>query len=547
MYAAYFGLTEPPFSIAPDPRYLYLSDRHSEARAHLLYGLEHGGGFVQLTGEVGTGKTTLCRSVMAALPESIEVALILNPRISEHELLQTLCDELRINYSPGLSPKQIIDRLNHHLLQIHAEGRRTVLIIDEAQNLSRAVLEQIRLLTNLETNKEKLLQIILIGQPELADVLERPDLRQLSQRITARYHLLPLSQRETEAFIKHRLLVAGCDKALFSNRAVKQVYRHSKGIPRLINLVCDRALLGAYAGDKPKVGAGIVTRAAGEVLGRGGRRTLFTRPAWLFGLVFVGLLLPVQFHFNDSVSSYYKRIDYEVVESKTAGAHKAEPVSQVEELQEEVQIKTDEPMAIDVIAELPTNNYAEAVTAAVAIWGENIIATNCAGVISAGLQCYYREDGLSGLRRFNRPAVLILKSIDQTNYPLLLEISGSNALLEVAGRQYIVPLKAVEAQWDGRFLLLWRPPTSTQNKGDVSNTTWLRRAVNMWSMQTKGVISHADSNGDVDNQLINDIKAFQYWHDIEPSGVVDVDTLIKLNTALVGEHIPVLIKNDDKG
>ncbi len=549
MYAAYFGLTEPPFSIAPDPRYLYLSERHSEARAHLLYGLEHGGGFVQLTGEVGTGKTTLCRSVMAALPESIEVALILNPRISEHELLQSLCDELRINYPPGLSTKQIVDRLNHHLLRIHAEGRRTVLIIDEAQNLSREVLEQVRLLTNLETNKEKLLRIVLIGQPELSELLARPDLRQLSQRITARYHLSSLSQRETAAFIKHRLSVAGCDRALFSDRAVNRVYRFSKGVPRLINLVCDRALLGAYAENKRKVSAGIVTRAAKEVLGKGSKHNWFVRPAWWFGLLFVGLLLPVQIHFSDSISGYYDDIDVEsAVEKNTSKlGFQTELLNEIEQLNADLQLQAAEPIIVDSVAALPLNSYADAMSAAVVRWGGDEVVNDCADMLAAGLQCYYREDGLNGLRRYNRPAVLILNNHKRINYPFLLEISGNSALLEISERQYLIPWSAIEAHWNGRFILLWRPPVSVQkNVADSNNTAWLRRAVNLWSMQTSGVTSQIDSDATVDERLKKDIKEFQLWHDIAPSGVVGVDTLIELNTVLAGGHIPALVKRDDR-
>jgi len=550
MYAAFFGLIEPPFSIAPDPRYLYLSERHSEARAHLLYGLEHGSGFVQLTGEVGTGKTTLCRSVLLALPESIEVALILNPRINEYELLQTLCDELRVNYTPGLSPKQIVDRLNRHLLQIHAEGRRTVLIIDEAQNLSREVLEQIRLLTNLETNKEKLLQIILIGQPELVDVLARPDLRQLSQRVTARYHLSSLSLPEAAAFIAHRLSVAGCDRVLFSSRAIKRVYRFSKGIPRLINLVCDRALLGAYAEDKPKVSAGIVKRAAGEVLGRSATRSWFARPVWWFGLVFSGMLLPVQIHFSDSLSSYTDRIDYKFDEiiSTTELESQAEAIHKVDELSTEPDAQIIKPVFVNSVAALPLNSYADAMSAAVTRWGGDKAVKDCAEVSVAGLQCYYREDGLNDLRRYNRPAVLILNNNEAINYPLLLEILGNSALLEISERQYLIPWSAIEAHWNGRFILLWRPPVSVQKKGGESiNTAWLRRAVNLWSMQTSGVASQIDSDVVVDERLKKDIKEFQRWQGIEPSGVVGVDTLIELNTVLAGGHIPVLVKSDDRG
>jgi len=234
---------------------------------HLTFGVTQGGGFVQLTGEVGTGKTTICRCMLTQLPESIDVALITNPRISELELLATLCDELRIDYPEPATSKILLDRLNQRLLSSHAAGRRTVLIIDEAQNLSRQVLERVRLLTNLETAKEKLLQIILIGQPELAETLDRPDLRQLAQRITARYSLVPLSQKETGEYIAHRLAVAGCTRKVFSRGAIRKIYKRSKGVPRIINVVCDRALLGAYASNVSEVDGATVKQAIYELYG----------------------------------------------------------------------------------------------------------------------------------------------------------------------------------------------------------------------------------------------------------------------------------------
>ncbi|MFC1664127.1 ExeA family protein, partial [Pseudomonadota bacterium] len=275
MYTAYFGLSEAPFSITPDPRYLYMSERHREAMAHLFYGLSEGGGFVQLTGEVGTGKTTLCRCMMLGRADNIDLALILNPRISELELLASICDELKIKYPKAFTAKHLLDRLNTYLLKSHADGRHAVVVIDEAQNLSREVLEQVRLLTNLETSKHKLLQIILIGQPELVTLLNREDLRQLAQRITARYHLLPLSLDDAKEYIKYRLKVAGCDRPLFTRAALRRVFRMSGGIPRLINIICDRALLGAYAKERHIVDSRIVSSAGKEVFGSQPRRWKF--------------------------------------------------------------------------------------------------------------------------------------------------------------------------------------------------------------------------------------------------------------------------------
>ncbi|MGI9335440.1 MAG: ExeA family protein, partial [Gammaproteobacteria bacterium] len=269
MYLEHFGLSATPFSIAPDPRWLYLSQRHREGLAHLHFGASQSGGFVQLTGEVGTGKTTLCRMLLRQLPDGVNVALILNPPRSVQELLQTLCDELFVDRSgAGDSVKALMDIINTHLLRAHGRGVRTVLIIDEAQNLAPDVLEQVRLLTNLETNERKLLQIFLIGQPELRRVLAAHDMRQIAQRITARCHLEPLDRTGTREYVEHRLTLAGARNPLFTNRALRKVHRLTGGIPRLINTLCDRALLGAFALDRPRVAADVVARAARELAGK---------------------------------------------------------------------------------------------------------------------------------------------------------------------------------------------------------------------------------------------------------------------------------------
>ena len=270
MYTSFFGLSEKPFSITPDPRYLYLSERHAEALAHLLYGINESGGFIQLTGEVGTGKTTVVRTLLSRVPHHADVAVILNPRVTPVEFLLTICEELglRVEDDQRDSVKHLVDSLNQRLLAGHAEGRRIIVIVDEAQNLSADVLEQVRLLTNLETPTQKLLQIILIGQPELRTLLDRNELRQLAQRITGRYHLSPLSREETKGYVRHRLRVAGAVGEIFSSGALSEVYRLSAGVPRIINVTCDRALLGAYTQETRRVTPALVRRAAAEVYGR---------------------------------------------------------------------------------------------------------------------------------------------------------------------------------------------------------------------------------------------------------------------------------------
>jgi general secretion pathway protein A len=278
MYAQFFGLKREPFSIAPDPRYLYMSERHREALAHLLYGLHGGGGFVLLTGEIGAGKTTVCRCFLQQVPRECNVAYVFNPKQSVEELLQSIRAEFRIpgpaaGEGPPATAKEHVDALNEFLLETHAAGRNNVLIIDEAQMLSADVLEQLRLLTNLETNERKLLQIILIGQPELREMLERPELEQLAQRVIARYHLSAMSEKETRRYIRHRLTVAGLTSAVpFEAPAVQRIHQLSRGVPRRINLLCDRSLLGAYASGRSRVDVGIVDKAAKEVTGYSGRR-----------------------------------------------------------------------------------------------------------------------------------------------------------------------------------------------------------------------------------------------------------------------------------
>lgn len=283
MYTGFFGLSSAPFSIAPNPDFMYLSPRHAEALAHLRFGLGEAGGFVLLTGEVGTGKTTVSRCLLQELDDKAEVAFILNPTLSELELLAAICDELKIRYKKAdASLKLLGDKIKARLLKNHEAGKHTLLIIDEAQHLQPAVLEQLRLLTNLETNTRKLLQVILIGQPELQQLLKRNDLRQLAQRITARYHLLPLTPDEVRHYLKFRLQVAGCSRPVFSEAAIKRLYQLSGGIPRLLNLMADRALLGAYSQQQAMVSDKLVRQAAGEILPLSQQSKSVALPRWFW-------------------------------------------------------------------------------------------------------------------------------------------------------------------------------------------------------------------------------------------------------------------------
>jgi general secretion pathway protein A len=314
MYTEYFGFKELPFSIAPDPRFLFMSSQHREALAHLVYGINVEGGFVLLTGEVGTGKTTVCRCLLGQLPENTDIAFILNPKMSVEELLAAVCDELGIRYTDGnRSIKVFIDRINSYLLAAFAKGRKTVLILEEAQNLSTDVLEQVRLLTNLETDRQKLLKIIMIGQPELRDILSRPDMRQLSQRITARYHIGPLPKAEVSAYVDHRLSSAGVRRKLFPGSIINKLYRLSHGVPRVINVICDRALLGTYVQGSNSVDRKTLVRAAREVFGEKDVRKNQRKGALMWvtaGLALIACGFVVAFTFyRGSLQSGLKRVD----------------------------------------------------------------------------------------------------------------------------------------------------------------------------------------------------------------------------------------------
>ncbi|MEW6600548.1 MAG: AAA family ATPase, partial [Nitrospirota bacterium] len=367
MYNEYFGFKEAPFSIAPDPRYLFMSEQHREALAHLVYGFNSDGGFVLLTGEVGTGKTTVSRCLLEQIPDNTAIAFILNPKLSVQELLATICDEFRIKYPPdNTSIKVFTDMINAYLLEAHANGRKAVLLIDEAQNLSTEVLEQLRLLTNLETNRKKLLQIILIGQPELRDKLSDPGLRQLSQRIIARYHLGALSKNDISAYVSHRLSVAGIRDRLFPDAVINKLYRLTGGVPRLINVLCDRALLGTYAMNKSLVSSSTLTKAAHEVFGDKAPliQGLRTKAAvWIISSVMIVVGAVV-------ASTYYKpnvpvrqAADHKQAETAGEAARNDQGTSDYEMIKPDI-IETIQSRRLNLPSELPAPKSSETAFAA---------------------------------------------------------------------------------------------------------------------------------------------------------------------------------------
>ncbi len=531
MYAAYFGLREPPFAITPDPAYVYPSRHHQEALAHLLYGAGENGGFVQLTGEVGTGKTTLIRTLLEQRLENVDIALCLNPRLTVGELLATVCDELGVAYPRGESTlKPLLDALNAHLLQAHAAGRRTVLIIDEAQNLSREVLEQIRLLTNLETAKHKLLLIILVGQPELRQLLGRPDLRQLTQRITARYHLPSLDRRETAAYIGHRLRVAGGDEDLFTPGARWVVYRRSGGIPRLINIICDRALLGAYGQGARRVTARLVGQAAREVLRGGGTGRAF-RP-WpalgmgLAGLIMigVGLWLPQATDPASAVDSG-SAAKGDIIAAAPAPSAPAHP-------------------SLDWSALLKQASDTEIQRRLLTVWGvapsPDDRAPLCDQARIHGLRCLSGRGDWESLRRYDRPALLRMRTPDgAAGQALLLGLTEEGAKLEIAGKTVDVPLAQLAPLWTRDYLLLWRTPVEQRVLGPGASgeeVLWLRRRL---ALATGQALSEPLSEV-FDAALAAQVRAFQHERGLQPDGLAGPRTLVLLNGLAPEPDTPML-------
>lgn len=532
MYTRYFGLHENPFALPPDPRYLYLASRYQEALAHLIYGITQGGGFVQLTGEVGTGKTMMIRALLDRLPPEVNVALALYPLLSVQEFVHAICEDLGIPRSGnGDSLKSAIDTLNRYLLDSHAQGRRTVLIIDEAHKLSHEVLEQVRLLTNLETTKEKLLQILLVGQPELKNLLAQPDLRQLAQRITARYRLSSLVPRETAEYVVRRLQVAGAENPIFTRPALSAVHRFSGGVPRLINTLCDRALLGAYAHGKNRVSAGMVRHAAREV----GHLAL-PRYRWRIATAvgFTVLLAVAGWQFLSRFAPSPP------VASDVAVASSAPP-SVSAPARASVARSADPPSATpqmsfyDLLRASTTATDTDAVlTALFARWHKDYTRlagkTGCERAQNAGLQCIYDTGNWNNLRQLNRPVVIELLGPTREKYQLLVTaLKGDRVQVEIDGTRREFPRAEIERYWYGKYLTLWKPPPS----GDLTlrigmqgpAVTWLRRALARFDKESQSDLLNPSFDAGLEAQ----VKAFQRQHHLEPDGIVGRNTLIQLD------------------
>jgi general secretion pathway protein A len=537
MYSKYFGLQEMPFSIAPDPRYLYMSEQHREALAHLLYGFNSDGGFVLLTGEVGTGKTTVCRCLLQQIPADSAIAFILNPKLSVEELLETICDEFGIDYSSSnKSIKSFVDLINTYLFDAHSKGVKAVLIIDEAQNLSSDVLEQLRLLTNLETDKRKLLQIILIGQPELKEKLDQTELRQLSQRIIARYHLGPLAHRDVKAYIRHRLSVAGIKKELFSSSVIDKIFDLSGGIPRLINLLCDRALLGTFVEERERVSSPILKKAASEVFGKK-EHFLMPGKAYIWALT-ITVITVAAFVFATTFNNSSSNVSNKGTVSENLPEALAVPeIPEVPQIPEIEKPGWPDDMTVE-------RNLETALEALLKLWGDTVIAEDkgplCSQAKRNGLRCRYAKGSLGGLRRLDRPAVL--KLIDARGdlfYVTLSSLGDSTAELIVGSKTIKVSTVEIEARWFGDYILLWKTPPGYSGyikSGDSGPAVvWLREQLSGISGETD-LLSRINA---FDNELYNKVMMFQRSAGLIPDGIAGVRTLIRINS-LTGINMPTL-------
>ena len=552
MYAEFFGLKQDPFSIAPDPRYLFMSERHREALAHLLYGIRGGGGFVLLSGEIGAGKTTICRCFLEQIPERCRVAYIFNPKLTVGDLLKTICHEFNIEVRhEGIGPatiKDYLDPLNEYLLKSHAEGERNVLIIDEAQNLTPHVLEQLRLLTNLETSERKLLQIILIGQPELRTVIARPELEQLAQRVIARFHLGALNEAETRQYIQHRMQVAGLRGPLpFSSQAIQRVHELARGVPRRINLLCDRALLGAYATNQPRVDRAVVDKAAREVFEsdapaplvrrRAARAQTRTSSLRLLGAgVLAGVVVAGAAFWLWNLQQTRAGV---ATPSETPALAQAMPVAPAASQPATALVPADSASAAAPTAPVlpsgppPATSLHSTEVAALRelgpLWGQALEAGEpCATAQRAELQCY-RTDRLtlSGMRQLDRPGIVTLRLPEGTGLALVTALAGDTITLQAQGQRWAMPLAALADIWRGDFATLWRTPPGQKGRLVDGRTgpagEWLGSRIA--GLQAIGKVPPTANN------LTARIQAFQRVNGIDPAGLAGPITFMQVNLA----------------
>ncbi len=537
MYLNYFGLNEPPFSITPDPAFVFLSPRHRDALAHLLYGIGKGGsgGFVQLTGEVGTGKTTLCRCLLEQVPDGTQIALLLNPLVTPRELLAAISEELKIDVTDSMdSTRLLVDGLNRYLLDAHARDERVVVVIDEAQNLSPEALEQVRLLTNLETSKEKLLQIVLLGQPELRELLQRSNLRQLAQRITARYHLSPLGPRDTHLYIAHRMQIAGAQRNPFRRSAMNALYRRSQGIPRLINIIADRSLVAAFVKERLDVTAAMVHQAANEVqLGESQVRRL--RWPWLLAAAAALVVTTVAVSTLDGIP-WPAESDPEKTNSVAVQTVTAEQVIQVSN---QPGIEAEATVTAEAVAGLDPDwlaGHQQAVWQGLEeLWQHPgaafSIQAACNADSSKGYACLSDQGSWSKIRHLGLPVVLVLQGQTQ-NFLLLQGIDGDRLLVGTADQLQTVSKESVELRWLGSYLVVW--PQASEWPAVVQRDDNGPAVTTIIEMATRVDLPyHGEQRFGAAFERW--LKSYQIRNGLDADGIVGRKTLLYLMTASIDD------------
>lgn len=524
MYQDFFGITEAPFSIVPSARFLYLSERHREALTHMLSGLTDGGGFGLLTGEVGTGKTTVLRAMISRLPQQAQVAVILNPALSSHDLLATICDELGLNYRDGASFKQLTDIIYQHLIANHAAGRQTLLLVDEAQHLMPDVLEQLRLLTNLETDSRKLLKVVLIGQPELQQLLQQERLRQLAQRITSRYHLLPLTETEVSEYIHYRLSAVDCLYPVFNANVISYIAKRTQGVPRLINLVCDKSMQLACQGGMHSVTKAMAIQACEDILSwqvpsAAPRSTISWLP-WTIAATLCGVMATVAWQYWPQSS----------LPSTTANAQVSAAVKAADPVAETTMISTESRL-VEVIND--SRKQRNAMQSLYQLWGFDtaLNQATCATSSRIALTCFSGSTTLARLGLINRPVIVTLKDGQQLPfYAVVYAITDNRIELLLDHQRISVTPAWFEARWDGQFSLLWRPPlgdkTTIRFGQSGARVAWLNQQLNTFLGDNGPQVRYFDQT------VLDKLRRFQRSQDITADGIAGPMTLMILDSAL---------------
>ena len=525
MYKAFYGLNDNAFSAAPNPHYFFLSERHREALAHLTYGLGESGGFILLTGDVGTGKTSVSRCLINQLPQNTDIAFILNPSLSDKDFFASLCDELKIPYNADSNAKQFTDSISQYLLENHKKKRKTLIVIDEAQHLNIQILEQLRLLTNLETDTDKLMQVVLIGQPELQLLLKRQELELLAQRISARYHLSPLNESETGLYIEHRLQVAGRFEPLFTKSAIKEVFTVTQGVPRLINLVCERALTAGYVKSLDPINKQMIRLSAEETLGMvvDKERTIWPlviASCFIFAFAFMFFLM------KDSGNSVNQFLPEIFKNKSNLFVETSKPKNEVPNNYNLVMSQFS-----DAINE--SRDLEQAYSILLDLWGKTPYKdmSVCQAAREQGLDCIQQPGNLKTFKNLDYPAVVYLTDDDDKKfYGAIISKNNNELLLQLGKQQFWVKSAWFEKHFIGFFDLIWHPDSELPEKIDpessVSYLQWLDSGLAKLNNQPIRIVYRYDGN------LKNKIELFQRQNGLRVDGVAGGETLQLLSAYL---------------